>query len=205
MLLGVPRHVLSKGPGDAADTEMALVGLMNMVFACAPPACCCTRHAAGSLQAQPVVTQCACHACMPGQQQQALTRGGCCRYGGQFAFVEVINAMQRPSEFASAVRASTAVMGVAYVALGGIGYWSMGAVVPSVIIFGIGSGMFARLAANAILAQARPAGRGAGGAALQSRVCRARRIARSSSARWLSSALRLICSAPAAASRCPLL
>ena len=76
-------------------------------------------------------------------------------YGGQFAFVEVINAMQRPAEFASAVRASTAVMGTAYVALGGIGYWSMGAVVPSVIIFGIGSGLFARLAANAILAQAR--------------------------------------------------
>jgi len=70
--------------------------------------------------------------------------------------VEVINAMQRPTEFASAVRASTAVMGTAYVALGGIGYWSMGAVVPSVIIFGIGSGVFARLAANAILAQARP-------------------------------------------------
>ena len=109
-----------------------------------------------------------------------MARGVCCRYGGQFAFVEVINAMQRPSEFASAVRASTAVMGIAYVALGGIGYWSMGAVVPSVIIFGIGSGMFARLAANAILAQARPAGRVAGGAALQGHVCRAERLMRSS-------------------------
>ena len=154
-----------QGPGDAADAEMALVGLMNMVFACAPPACCCTCRALtaytifsaspGHHGAVRVSRTCACAAA-------ASCSARLRRYGGQFAFVEVINAMQRPSEFASAVRASTAVMGVAYVALGGIGYWSMGAVVPSVIIFGIGSGMFARLAANAILAQARP-GRQRGG------------------------------------------
>jgi hypothetical protein len=130
---------------------MALVGLMNMVFACAPPPRACMRPAppCGRLSAG---AQAAAQFAAPGPS----ARGAGRRYGGQFAFVEVINAMQRPTEFASAVRASTAVMGTAYVALGGIGYWSMGAVVPSVIIFGIGSGVFARLAANAILAQARP-------------------------------------------------
>ena len=56
MLSNVSQRVLSKGPGGAADTEMALVGLMNMVFACAPPATWRTRCAARCLQAEPVMT-----------------------------------------------------------------------------------------------------------------------------------------------------
>ena len=45
------------------------------------------------------------------------------RYGGQFAFVEVINSMQQPKQFPGVVSSSTAIMGAAFVGIGMIGYW----------------------------------------------------------------------------------
>lgn len=45
------------------------------------------------------------------------------RYGGQFAFVEVINSMQQPKLFPGIVSFSTAIMGAGYVGIGMIGYW----------------------------------------------------------------------------------
>lgn len=45
------------------------------------------------------------------------------RYGGQFAFVEVINSMQQPRHFPGIVSFSTAIMGIGYVGIGMIGYW----------------------------------------------------------------------------------
>jgi vesicular inhibitory amino acid transporter len=45
------------------------------------------------------------------------------RYGGQFAFVEVINSMQQPKHFPGIVSFSTAIMGAGYVGIGMIGYW----------------------------------------------------------------------------------
>ena len=44
-------------------------------------------------------------------------------YGGQFAFVEVINSMQKPKQFPGVVTASTLLMGVGYMGIGAIGYW----------------------------------------------------------------------------------
>eukprot|EP00884_Botryococcus_braunii_P008224 jgi/Botrbrau1/17402/Bobra.0833s0002.2 len=75
-------------------------------------------------------------------------------YGGQFAFVEVITSMQKPSAFPSAVSVSTLIMGAAYIALGLVGYLARGPTVPDVIIFGIGRGVWAQAACNAILVQA---------------------------------------------------
>lgn len=79
-----------------------------------------------------------------------------CRYGGQFAYVEIINSMRQPGRFTSAVSASTPVMSVAYLALGAIGYWSQGVGVQEIIIFGTGFDTWSRIAAGAILFQARP-------------------------------------------------
>ena len=45
------------------------------------------------------------------------------RYGGQFAFVEVINSMQKPSQFPAVVSLSTLMMGAGYVGIGMMGYW----------------------------------------------------------------------------------
>lgn len=45
------------------------------------------------------------------------------RYGGQFAFVEVINSMQQPKQFPGVISFSTAIMGAAFVGIGIIGYW----------------------------------------------------------------------------------
>ena len=44
-------------------------------------------------------------------------------YGGQFAFVEVINSMQKPKQFPKVVTASTLLMGLGYMGIGAIGYW----------------------------------------------------------------------------------
>ena len=55
-----------------------------------------------------------------------------CRYGGQFAYVEIMNSMRQPGRFTSAVSFSTPVMSVAYLALGAIGYWSQGMGSPTV-------------------------------------------------------------------------
>ncbi|EIE25419.1 hypothetical protein COCSUDRAFT_46708 [Coccomyxa subellipsoidea C-169] len=74
-------------------------------------------------------------------------------YGGQFAFVEVINSMQQPRHFPGIVSFSTAIMGIGYVGIGMIGYWARGIAVPDVIIFGIGDDWLARAACNAILIQ----------------------------------------------------
>ena len=77
-----------------------------------------------------------------------------CRYGGQFAYVEIINSMRQPGRFTAAVSASTPVMSVAYLALGAIGYWSQGMGVQEIIIFGTGFDTWSRIAAGAILFQA---------------------------------------------------
>ena len=45
------------------------------------------------------------------------------RFGGQFAFVEVINSMQTPSHFPRVVGLSTLLMGCAFAGIGAIGYW----------------------------------------------------------------------------------
>ncbi|BDA41975.1 probable amino acid transporter AVT1D [Coccomyxa sp. Obi] len=74
-------------------------------------------------------------------------------YGGQFAFVEVINSMQQPKQFPGVISFSTSIMGAAFVGIGMIGYWSRGIAVPDVIIFGIGDDWLARAACNAILIQ----------------------------------------------------
>jgi vesicular inhibitory amino acid transporter len=76
------------------------------------------------------------------------------RYGGQFAYVEIINSMRQPGRFTAAVSASTPVMSVAYLALGAIGYWSQGMGVQEIIIFGTGFDTWSRIAAGAILFQA---------------------------------------------------
>ena len=44
--------------------------------------------------------------------------------GGQFAFVEIITAMRRPSHFPRASFISLFVLVSAYFALGSVGYWS---------------------------------------------------------------------------------
>ena len=44
-------------------------------------------------------------------------------YGGQFAFVEVINSMQKPKQFPGVVTGSTLLMGLGYIGIGAIGYW----------------------------------------------------------------------------------
>lgn len=77
-----------------------------------------------------------------------------CRYGGQFAYVEIINSMRQPGRFTAAVSAATPVMSVAYLALGAIGYWSQGMGVQEIIIFGTGFDTWSRIAAGAILFQA---------------------------------------------------
>lgn len=76
-----------------------------------------------------------------------------CRYGGQFAYVEIINSMTTPSRFTSAVALSTPIMSVAYLSLGMIGYWSRGRGVQEIIIFGTGMDVWSRIAAGAILFQ----------------------------------------------------
>ena len=45
------------------------------------------------------------------------------RFGGQFAFVEVINSMQTPTHFPRVVGLSTMLMGGAFAGIGAIGYW----------------------------------------------------------------------------------
>ncbi|CAL5220298.1 g2283 [Coccomyxa viridis] len=75
-------------------------------------------------------------------------------YGGQFAYVEIMNSMRQPGRFTSAVSTSTPVMSVAYLALGAIGYWSQGMGVQEIIIFGTGYDTWSRIAAGAILFQA---------------------------------------------------
>ena len=77
------------------------------------------------------------------------------RYGGQFAYVEIMNSMRQPGRFTSAVSTSTPVMSVAYLALGAIGYWSQGMGVQEIIIFGTGYDTWSRIAAGAILFQVR--------------------------------------------------
>jgi len=75
-------------------------------------------------------------------------------YGGQFAFSEIIVAMDAPSRFAVAAGVATTIMSVAYAALGVVGYASRGAGVHEVIIFALGSGPWERAAAAAVLLQA---------------------------------------------------
>ena len=79
--------------------------------------------------------------------------GLACRYGGQFAYVEIINSMKKPARFTSAVALSTPIMSVAYLSLGVIGYWSRGRGVQEIIIFGTGMDVWSRIAAGAILFQ----------------------------------------------------
>jgi hypothetical protein len=69
--------------------------------------------------------------------------------------VEIINCMAQPSKFSLALSLSTPIMSLAYVSLGAIGYWSRGADVPEIIIFGTGEDAWARVAAGAILFQVR--------------------------------------------------
>lgn len=76
-----------------------------------------------------------------------------CRYGGQFAYVEVINSMKKPAQFTSAVALATPIMSGAYLCLGMIGYWSRGRGVQEIIIFGTGMDVWSRVAAGAILFQ----------------------------------------------------
>jgi hypothetical protein len=77
------------------------------------------------------------------------------RFGGQFAFVELITSMRAPRGFPAAVGVATPLMAALYVLLGAVGYWSQGAGVPELVIFGLGDGPVARAAAAAILLQAR--------------------------------------------------
>lgn len=75
-------------------------------------------------------------------------------YGGQFAFTEIIVAMQRPHAFGAAAAVATTVMTVAYAVLGAIGYASRGKHVHGVVIFALGTGAWERAAAAAVLVQA---------------------------------------------------
>lgn len=77
----------------------------------------------------------------------------CCRYGGQFAYVEIMNSMKKPAQFTSAVALATPIMSGAYLCLGMIGYWSRGRSVEEIIIFGTGMDVWSRVAAGAILFQ----------------------------------------------------
>jgi len=92
------------------------------------------------------------------------------RFGGQFAFVELITSMRAPRGFPAAVGVATPLMAALYLLLGAVGYWSQGAGVPELVIFGLGDGPVARAAAAAILLQARP---GAAGARLRGSAARA--------------------------------
>lgn len=62
--------------------------------------------------------------------------------------------MRRPSKFACAAGAATAVMTVAYSTLGAVGYASRGSRVHEIVIFALGEGPWERAAAAAVLLQA---------------------------------------------------
>jgi len=81
--------------------------------------------------------------------------------------VELITSMRAPRGFPAAVGVATPLMAALYLLLGAVGYWSQGAGVPELVIFGLGDGPVARAAAAAILLQARP---GAAAARLAGRL-----------------------------------
>ena len=62
--------------------------------------------------------------------------------------------MRRPSRFARAAGAATAVMTLAYSTLGAVGYASRGSRVHEIVIFALGEGPWERAAAGAVLLQA---------------------------------------------------
>jgi hypothetical protein len=57
------------------------------------------------------------------------------RFGGQFAFVEVINSMQTPTHFPRVVGLSTLLMGAAFAGIGAIGYWCAHLFAPQSCLF----------------------------------------------------------------------
>ncbi|KAI8471654.1 MAG: transmembrane amino acid transporter protein-domain-containing protein [Monoraphidium minutum] len=75
-------------------------------------------------------------------------------YGGQFAFVELMTSMVKPSRFPIAISTCTAIMTALYASLAAIGYQSKGSAVAEIVIFSLGDGPHARFAAACILVQA---------------------------------------------------
>ncbi|GAX75715.1 hypothetical protein CEUSTIGMA_g3158.t1 [Chlamydomonas eustigma] len=75
-------------------------------------------------------------------------------FGGQFAFIEIMSSMKRPSEFPRAVTLCTTLMGLLYGTVGVIGYWSRGDEIDGIVIFSLGDSPHVRVAAALILVQA---------------------------------------------------
>ncbi|KIY99064.1 amino acid transporter [Monoraphidium neglectum] len=75
-------------------------------------------------------------------------------YGGQFAFVELLTSMARPSGFPVAVTACTSIMSVLYFALGAFGYISCGSAASEILVFSFTQGRAARAAGAFVLLQA---------------------------------------------------
>ena len=75
-------------------------------------------------------------------------------FGGQFAFVEVQGSMKRPSEFPKAVNLCTLLMGLLYLAVGVVGWWSKGDKITGILIFSLEDTPLVRFASGCILLQA---------------------------------------------------
>lgn len=69
--------------------------------------------------------------------------------------MEIMGSMRQPSRFSGAVSLSTPIMSATYLAVGVIGYWSQGRDAQEIIIFALGTDAWSRVAAGAILFQAR--------------------------------------------------
>ncbi|GAX75713.1 hypothetical protein CEUSTIGMA_g3156.t1 [Chlamydomonas eustigma] len=74
-------------------------------------------------------------------------------FGGQFAFVEIMSSMKKPSQFPFAVNVCTALMSVLYATMGIIGYWSRGCSLSGIVIFSLGHSPRIRFAAGLVLVQ----------------------------------------------------
>lgn len=75
-------------------------------------------------------------------------------FGGQFAFVELMSAMAKPSQFPVAISACTAVMSVLYIAMGASGYLACGSQASEILVFSFREGAAARAAGAFVLLQA---------------------------------------------------
>lgn len=75
-------------------------------------------------------------------------------YGGQFAFVEIINGMKVPSQFSQAIALCTPIMTFAYLGLAAVGYYNQGTGAAEILAFNMGHDVVMRLAILMLLIQA---------------------------------------------------
>lgn len=75
-------------------------------------------------------------------------------FGGQFAFVEVQASMSKPQDFSKAVNLCTLLMGLLYLLVGAVGWWSKGDTIGGILIFSLGESPLVRFASGCILIQA---------------------------------------------------